>query len=210
MFNRNFNYKPMIVETIREPISQLISLIGEFSKARFQTSHPYNLAIPKNIIDEYYSVNNDMSRTLIIIKMFNLILKEHPYFIFRLFNKEYFRKTEKFDISQNFNNQNQYLFKEFDEYSLLILKFENIKNWNNIFNQLGIEYIEKPDNLTSDCDFFPIRQILYKNLKLLELTTDKLKNIYSQYNNYLSNYYSNSEINEFIKKFNCDQSDINN
>ena len=210
IFGRNFNYKPIIVETIREPISLLISLIGEFSKVGFQTSHPYNLAIPKNIIDKYYNANDDMGRVLVIIKMFNLILEEYPHFIFRLFNKKYFRKTEKFDISRNFNNQNQYLFKEFDQYSLLILKFENIKNWGNIFSQLGIEYVEKSDNLTSDYDFYPIRQILYKNLKLLGLTTNKLKNIYSQYNNYLSNYYLDSEINEFIKKFSCDQSDIDN
>ena len=148
--------------------------------------------------------------------MFNIIIELNPKFIFKLFNNKYFIKTENFNIRNNFfpptggNNQNQYLFKEFDQYSLLILKFENIKNWGNIFNHLNIKYDEKSKNLTSNCDFYPIAQILYKNLKLFKLTTDKLKNIYSQYNNYLSNFYSNSEINEFIRFFSCDQSDINN
>jgi hypothetical protein len=204
MFGINFNYKPIIVETIREPISLLISLIFEFSRSKFTAQHSYNLAIPKNIIDEYYSVNDNFNRALVVIKMFNIIITKYPNFIFGLSNSNYFQQTENFDISSNFNNQTQYLFKEFDQYSLLILKFENINNWGNIFNQLGIEYIENSINLSNDLEFYPIRQILYKNLKLLGLTTNKLKDIYSQYNNNLSNFYSESEINEFIKKFSCD------
>ena len=50
-----------------------------------------------------------------------------------------------------------------------------LKIGGNIFNQLGIEYVEKPDNLTADIKYNSIRQLVYKNLKI---PTNKLKDIY--------------------------------
>jgi len=52
--------------------------------------------------------------------------------------------------------------KEFSNYSLLILKFENIKNFKNIFNSIGYEYYESPKNLTEDSYFSEIKKKIMK------------------------------------------------
>jgi hypothetical protein len=203
MFGIYFSYKPLIIETIREPISQLISLIGEFTKYSFEADHPYCHIIPKNLKESYLNSSDYEEKTLIIIQIINIIISTFPKFIFTLENDKYFNDTEKFSIYSSFNKE-KYLFKEFDDYSLLILRFENIKEWGDIFCKLGIEYSENNLNLTDDCDFTNIKQNLYKNRHLLNLTSEMIKKIYSQYNNYLHNFYSESEINNFIKKWKCD------
>jgi hypothetical protein len=203
MFGKTYNYKPLIIETIREPISILLSLIGEFSKASFKSTHPYNIILSEQLINEYYDNIECDKRALIICKMVNVILETFGNFIFQLENDNYFLNTENFDIKLHFNKQNNCLYKEFDEYSLLIMKFENIKNWSTIFNNINVEYNEKSDNQTKDSDFYPTQKYINERPELLNLTTEKLKNIYSQYDNYLHYFYTDLEINNFINKWKC-------
>jgi hypothetical protein len=87
---------------------------------------------------------------------------------------------------------------------LLILKFENIKNFKNIFNSIGYEYQESSKNLTQDIYFNKIKLKIYENTKLLNLGFNKLKKIYNANNKYLYNFYTEEEMNNFIEKWRCD------
>lgn len=204
LYGEYFNYKPLIIESIREPISLMISLIGQFTKNNFNTDHLFNKVISKEIIDEYIKNNDIKIRASIICKIFHIILEHFPNYIFTLYNNQYFETIENFSICDNFNKDKCRLYHEFEHYSLLIIKFENIKKWKNIFNEFNIEYEEHSKNLTSDFDFGNIKNEIYKNPSILGLTTEKLKEWYSSSDNYLSNFYTNNEIESFINKWKCD------
>jgi len=55
IYGNKFNYKPLIIECFRDHISQMISLLFEFEKSKFNAQYPLCLSISKKLIEEYYS-----------------------------------------------------------------------------------------------------------------------------------------------------------
>lgn len=196
LFGKELSYKPLIIQIIREPVSILLSLIFEFTKGNFNAKHPYCESIPLELIDEYNQNKTIVSKAETIAKIFNCICEKFDKPFFMIYHKEIINKENiKFNIEEGF------VYSELKDFSMLILKFENIQNWKTILNNISINYEETSINQSSNYDFYDISKYIKDNPKILNLTRDYLKDWYNYKDCYLYNYYSEKEIDNFINKW---------
>lgn len=196
LFGKELSYKPLLIQNIREPVSLLLSLIFEFTKGNFEAKHSYCEVIPLELIYEYNQNKTISSKAETIAKIFNCICEKFDKPFFDIYHQEIINKENiKFNIEEGF------VYSELKDFSMLILKFENIRNWKTILNNIGINYEETPINLSSDYDFYDISKYIKDNPKILNLTRDYLKDWYNYNDCYLYNYYSEKEIDNFINKW---------
>lgn len=143
-----YNFKPLIVESYRELVSRCISTTLE------------NLDTQNTDIKDY--------KTFID----NIKIDEKDIGPYSLKWKEYFGV----DIVKDFNKEKGFYYKELDNVKLLFLKFDKIKEWNNIFKEIG--YVYKPiwaNNSNKKHQYDLYREVLQK----YKVPLDKLNKIYN-------------------------------
>tara|TARA_Y100000389_G_scaffold99354_1_gene96088 strand:+ start:15370 stop:15693 length:324 start_codon:yes stop_codon:yes gene_type:complete len=102
-----------------------------------------------------------------------------------------FKKHFNLDLSTTFDKKLGYYFKDANNIFLLVLKFENIKKWNEIINNhLPYKFALNHDNKT----FNNFYERLKKNIKF---TKKEIQPILDSYK--INSFYSNDEIDKIDK-----------
>ena len=113
-----YNFKPVIIESIRNPINLGISRI--FQHIKFDRNHKYECRICQ--IKEYKSNNNINAINEIIKKSISSEIHHIPY------SHEMYKKHFNIDLLSCFDKELNYYFNNINNVYLLFLKFEDIKN----------------------------------------------------------------------------------
>tara|TARA_Y100000589_G_scaffold329858_1_gene377747 strand:- start:838 stop:1743 length:906 start_codon:yes stop_codon:yes gene_type:complete len=204
---KKFKFKPLIVESIREPISKTLSAIFYQFKNRYLP--------PK--CNSITSIRNNMSSNDLINIKKRIKPMGVPDINKDCYSFNMYRKHFKFDITKHFNSKKGYYFNELKNVYLLLLRYENIKSWN-IVNKLSLykfnlekgtkfmyEYNRLKqliihENRTQEEKIFLKFKTKYSNIthKKLKFTNTELNQIY---NPFFSSFYTQNEKNEFIKKY---------
>ena len=104
-----------------------------------------------------------------------------------------FKKHFNIDLLSSFNKDLNYYFRELNNVYLLFLKFEDIKNWNEIINNnLPYKFVLKHENKTVD-EFY---EIVKKNIKFTKKELQPFLDCRK-----ITFFYSNDEIDKIVKKF---------
>ena len=151
---KKYNFKPIIIESIRNYIDANLSLIfHNIKKKRYK--------LPKK------------NKIITIKKSMIKILKNDtkPYSV------SMYKKHFNIDLFNKFNIDKNYYYNETDKCHLLFLKFEDIKNWQEIINKvLPYKFKLKHANKNNDKLYNKCKRIIKytKNeLKILENKTHK-------------------------------------
>ena len=118
-----YNFKPVIIESVRNPINLGISSI--FQHIKRDRKHKTECELCK--IKTYKSDNN-INAIINIIKNYNSEENSKPY------SCEMLKKHFNIDLSSSFDKDLNYYFNDTNNICLLFLKFEDIKNWTKIIN----------------------------------------------------------------------------
>lgn len=109
-----YNFKPLIIESYREPVARLISGLAH-----------------RNRISEIATTSYDEFKTQLTVELIKST--SEPYSVKW---QSYF----SVDVVADFNHTSNYLFRELKEVNLLFLKLENVKNWPSIIKLTGYSY----------------------------------------------------------------------
>jgi len=177
-----YNFKPVIIESMRNPINLGISKI--FQHIKNDRKHENECQLCQ--INKYKTDNN--------INAINEIIKKHiireknliPY------SCEMFKKHFNIDLLSSFDKNLNYYFNNMNNVYLLFLKFEDIKNWNEIINNnLPYKFVLKHENKTVDEFYKRVKNIKYTKKELQPLLECRK----------MTCFYSNDEINKIEKQF---------
>lgn len=179
-----FNFKPTIIECIRNPIDVGISYI--FQHIKINRKHKYKCSLCE--IKKYKSHNN-INAAIEIIKEYlkNTETKKTSYSL-RMYKKH-------FDINllSSFDKKLNYYFNDTNNVNLLFLKFENIEKWSEIINKhLPYKFVLKHRNKTVDPFYKKVKkQITFTEEEFLPFLD----------NEHFTSLYSNDEIDKVKKKY---------
>lgn len=163
--------KPLIIESIREPISRQISLF-------FQMIHIKKVQLPEN---------NQLD--FCIDKLKNETFALSPYSI-------KWKKYFGIDILKEYDPSKKYIYKDLDHVKLLFLKFEDIEMRPQIFKSIGYTYHEKHTNDSEKRVYAELYRNVYRNFGLPKNQLDKIYNT-----PIIKIFYSTKEIDGFKNKF---------
>lgn len=174
--------KPLIIECFREPISRSISSV-------FQHISSKKFTLPEN---------DDNQIEFIIAKIIFFLTKQ--YHLCNNASETYIPyatnwKKYNIDILQ-FDKNKKYFYKESEKMKFLFLRYEDIKLRKNIITNLGYEFNDIKINATRDKQTCRSYDEIYKYCKF---SKDFLQKIYNDI--YVSTFYTNKEIEIFIKNF---------
>jgi len=179
-----YNFKPLIIESVRNPINLGISRIFQHIK-RDRGPNDY---LGKQI--KKYKSDNNINALIEIIKSGGELAKEVrriPY------SCEMFKKHFNIDLLSSFDKELNYYFNDINNVYLLFLKFEDIKNWSEIINNnVPYEFVLTHANKTTD-EFY---EIVNTNLKFTKEELQPLLDCSK-----MTFFYSNDEIDQISKKF---------
>jgi hypothetical protein len=174
---KKYNFKPTIIESIRNPINTIISDFFQHIKKNRNHTNCEICSIKK------YKQNNDFISITKIIKQKLYKNTIRPYSI-KMFKKHFNIKLPKYydkNLKYYFNNKNSV--------NLLFLKFEDIDNWEEIINK-NLPYKFKLKHYNKTTDKF------YKDVKnYIVFTEEELKLILSY--NSMNFFYSEDEIKNY-------------
>ena len=174
-----FNFKPLIIENIREPISLNISFIYQHIKFDRGCDINCQMCKMKNITDEQQQLN--------FIKKFI----EFDLINYKPESIEMYKKHFNIDIIKEFDNQKHYYIFENDKVKLLLFKYEYLHLFEDV--------IHKYTNY--NCKIGKHNITTKKYIKdNLQIDKSILTNIYSQ-DYYLNYFYNPTEIQNFIIKY---------
>lgn len=177
-----YKFKPVIIESVRNPINRGISVI--FQQIKFDIW--YNDDLGKQI-KKYQSDNNINALIEIIKKNISNEINRLPH------SCNLFKKHFNIDLLSSFDKELNYYFKDINNVYLLFLKFEDIKNWSEIINNnLPYKFVLNHANKTTD-KFY---KIVNTNLKF---TKKEIQPFLDCRN--MTFFYSNDEIDKISKKF---------
>ena len=177
-----YNFKPVIIESVRNPIEIGISRI--FQRIKFDRGP--NDHIGKEI-KKYKSDNNINAIIEIIKKQISNEINCLPQ------SCNLFKKHFNIDLLSSFDKELNYYFSDINNVYLLFLKFEDIKNWSEIINNnLPYKFVLKHVNKTTDKFYEIVNTNLKFTKKELQPFLDCRK---------MTFFYSNDEIDKISKKF---------
>lgn len=180
---KKYNFKPLIIESLRENVNCCISYFFHIHNIpEFQSMIPN--------IEEYHRLASVEEKGKFLSQHVQNKLKG---IIFPCYTHTMCEKHFNFSILKNFQPKNKYLFKDFDQVSVLLLRFENIKEWKSIIEkETKHSFIMNHQNdYTTD----EVKEIK-KHVKLPETF---LRQHYSS--GYYKNFFSAEEINNYITMF---------
>lgn len=180
---KKYNFKPVIIESVRNPINVGISRI--FQHIKYDRNHKDYCELCK--IRKYKSDNN-IDSILKIVKNYVISqINSIPY------SCEMYKKHFNIDLLSIFDKDLNYYFNDTNNVYLLFLKFEDIENWTEIINNnLPYKFELKYENKTIN--------ELYKIVKTnLKFTKKELQSFLVCRK--MTFFYSNDEIDKISKKF---------
>jgi hypothetical protein len=178
-----YNFKPIIIECIRNPFDVGISSVFQhISKERDEDGYCELCQIKK------YRSDNNVNDTVQIIKNYiNNTINKLPY------SYEMFFKHFNIDLLSSFDKDLNYYFNDMNNVCLLVLKFEDIKNWNEIINNnLPYKFTLKHENKRVNEFYQTIKENIKYSKKEFQSYLDCLL---------ITIFYSNNEIDKLAKKF---------
>lgn len=111
----------------------------------------------------------------------------------------YFNEQLNVNIfSDDFDFKKKYAIYETPNITTIILRFEDIKEWNNIFGNIFTDNINiKTLNLTNNKPIYNLYNDFKKNYKYSNEEINLIKSI-----DFMKKFYTQTEIDTFIKKYN--------
>jgi len=178
---KKYSFKPLIIESIREPVSLEISRI--FQHIKFDRKHGDECELCK--IGRVKNAAEVCDGIGLFLKC-NLKSYTLPYSV------EMFEKHFDFDLRHHFDKTRNHYFTKTKDAHLLILKYENIDEWESIVSSLSPhKFTLRSHNRTKD----PLYDVVRKRVKF---TNDELQFIYDKD---FDSFYSSSEKSKFIRKW---------
>jgi len=176
-----FNFKPIIIESIRNPIELGISRIFQHIKKDREHKTECKMCNIKKI--------KKVKRIIPLIKDIILCHEKNN----KCYSISMYKKHFDIDLISNFNLKQDYYFNNTKKCYLLLLKFENIINWETIINNcLQYKFILKHTNKTKNIKYKKVK----KNIKF---SRDVFKLLYDREE--IACFYSNNEINKIKEKY---------
>lgn len=181
---KKYNFKPLIIECIREPISQLISAIMQhlkkFNKNNCKCQYCVNVGKNENFIElikKNISVDNWLN------------FKDRGFQSLKLWKKHF--DINLLDVFQRHN-----CYYELEDIKVLLIKLEDSEKRTRLFEKIGYTYTETFFNQTENNG--KVGDI-YKYIKdNLRFTEEELDNIYI---NEVAVFYKEQEISIFREKW---------
>jgi len=181
---KKYKFKPLFIESIREPISQIISAIMQHFK-KYNSSN-CNCELCKNI---------GMTNEFLDIVKKNVNINNWINFKTRGFQSiSMWKKHFNIDLINVFIKDN--CFYDFSNCKILLLRLEDSEKREKLFKKIGYTYVETFSNRTEDNDKV---SDLYRYIKdNLRFSEDELNKIYS---NEVKVFYKSNEIESFKDKW---------
>jgi hypothetical protein len=184
---KKYNFKPLIIECIREPISQITSAIIQHIKHCSICKDP-------NFCSDIFPSGIKIDGIKNIFELIKTNITLHNWINYQ--NKGFqsmklWKKHFGIDLTKK-----RYSYIELDDVNLLLLRFEDIELRQSVFKSLGYNYIETHSNETEKN-----RKVgeLYMDVKRrLKFTKEELDNIYSDE---VRIFYTDEEIAGFKEKY---------
>lgn len=177
-----YNFKPIIIESVRNPINLGISRTFQHIKRDRGPNDELGKQIKK-----YKSNNNINGMTEIIKKNISNEINLLPE------SCNLFKKHFNIDLLSSFDKELNYYFNDVNNVYLLFLKFEDIKNWEEIINNnLPYKFVLGHANKTTDKYY----ELVIKNVKFTKKELQPFLDC-----NKMSVFYSNDEIEKISKSF---------
>lgn len=175
-----YNFKPLIIEIIREPISLFISRLCHASQFKsFQRKH-------KDV------TLNQMSR-MIREYVFNLKNIQYPY------SYGMWKKYFNVDLYKEFDQKNIYYYNETDKAKLLFFKYEGTDR-DQLFKSLNIKFQNKIINQTKGAFSNKLKDIIKHNPQtVIHFTKNEIDDIYNHAS--VKAFYTKQEIEQFKIKY---------
>ena len=176
---KKYNFKPLIIESIREPISQIIS-------------HRMNhISLHDSCICNICNYSKFTSDKLIQEIKFTITIDD---WLKKICLVSLVKKHFNIDILDNFN---KYKYYEFENIRILFIRFEDIDNRQAIFESIGMNYIPtKSNDTSSNTKVRDIYKLVNDNIYFSETELDAIYN-----NPTVKKIYSPDEIYAFRKKY---------
>ena len=176
---KKYNFKPLIIESIREPISQIIS-------------HRMNhISLHDNCICNICNYSKSLSNKLIDEIKSTITIDD---WLKKICLVSLVRAHFNIDILENFN---KYKYYDLPNIQILFIRFEDIDNRQAIFESIGMNYIPTKSNDTSSITkVSDIYKFVNDNIYFSETELDTIYN-----NSTVKQIYSSNEINIFRKKY---------
>lgn len=193
---KEYKFSPLIVECIREPITQNISFNFQHLKKpnRKCQNKPCQCELcmwKETDMEDVEALRNVMRNSILKLKTDPNI----PY------SQRKWKKHFDLDLLEMFNYEERFLYKEVDNAKLLFTRYEDIDSRQEIFSEIGYAYSNVVKNKTKKNKNFigKFYKEIKNNLHKLKLSCDDVDKIYS--NKYVTSFYSNEEISNFKLKF---------
>ena len=172
-----YNFKPLIIESHREPVARDISWISQqlSNENKTESYSEFVGRLPKHSTHQSTLSHRYNSLGYSLIRW-----------------KRYF----DVDLIKEFDKDKNYFFKELEDVKLLFLKLEDSKNWTSIFEKIGYNYRYSEENSSRNK---PIAKVYQKVLDNFNLPVEKLESIYD--NEIIKALYSKKEIDSFIERW---------
>ena len=183
---KKYNFKPLIIESIREPISQMTSAIVQHLKHCTICKDP---TFCEDIFPSGIKIEG-------IQNIFGLIRRSiTPYNWINYRNKGFqsmklWKKHFGIDLTKK-----RYQYIQLEDANLLLLRFEDIESRPSVFKSLGYDYIETHSNQTEKNK--KVGELYMDIKRRLKFTKEELDNIYSEE---VRLFYTDDEIAGFKEK----------
>ena len=191
---KKYNFKPLIIESIRDPVERNISAV-------FQTVE----AIINGYTNKMEDLNNPYMRLYNILKsdisedskkqVLNIILAK-KLDLFEILSTEMWEKHYNIDLKTIFDKEKSYCYSNQTTCNLLLLRYDNIKDWKEIFSNIGYDYVP---NHTNNTLIKPNNIPLYYDYVLRNISYEK-KNLETIYFNYQP-FYNKNDLDNFYKRW---------
>jgi len=205
-FSSRYEYKPLITESIREPVSCMVSSVIQHLKNNSHLKDKCDCDVC------WWKLNGEITPQ----KLFELFRKKMKPESIEARPNSYpmphtidgMKKHFDIDILKEFDHNSKYFYKETNKIKFLFTRFEDIKDRQRVFSSIGYNYVETHQNKTSsektwDMDIrgkevFKSYHTIKSNPNLFRFNSSEIKHLYS--NKMIQTFYSPKEIESFIKK----------
>lgn len=184
---KKYNFKPLIIESIREPISQMTSAIVQHLKHCSVCKDP-------TFCDDIFPSGVKIEGIQNIFGLIRRSINPHNWINYR--NKGFqsmklWKKHFGIDLTKK-----RYQYIQLEDANLLLLRFEDIESRPSVFKSLGYDYIETHSNQTEKNK--KVGELYMDIKRRLKFTKEELDNIYS---GEVRLFYTDEEISGFKDKY---------
>lgn len=139
---KKYNFKPLIIESLREKVNCCISFFFHILN-----NPKLHHMIPN--IEQYHKLSSVEEKGKFLSQHVQNKLKRTK---FSCYTHTMCEKHFNFSIVKKFQPKNKYLFKDFGPVSVLLLRFENIKEWKRIIEKITKHsfILQHKNNYTTD------------------------------------------------------------